>query len=158
LGRALEMDVIAWSQNLTAERCAEAGARLVTKDELLRLSDVISIHVVLSARSRGLFGAQELGLMKSTAYLVNTSRGPIVDEKALVAALQQKRIAGAGIDVFDVEPLSKDHPLRKLDNAVLTGHTGYVIGEFFRVAYGEAVEDVAAWLAGKPLRLLNPPV
>lgn len=155
-GRALDMEVIAWSQNLTRERCAEVGATLATKEELFARSDVISVHVVLGDRTRGLVGAQELGLMKPTAYLVNTSRGPIVDEKALIAALKKKTIAGAGIDVFDMEPLPRHHPLRKLDNAVLTGHTGYVVKEFFRSGYGEAVEDVAAWIAGQPLRLLNP--
>ncbi|MGE3627610.1 MAG: D-2-hydroxyacid dehydrogenase family protein, partial [Hyphomicrobiales bacterium] len=155
-GKALDMDVIAWSQNMTPERAAEAGATHVARDELFARSDVLSIHLVLSDRTRGLVGARELDLMKPTAYLVNTSRGPIVDEKALIETLTAKRIAGAGIDVFDVEPLPRDHPLRKLDNAVLTGHTGYVVKEFFRIGYGEAVEDIAAWMAGKPIRLLNP--
>jgi phosphoglycerate dehydrogenase-like enzyme len=122
---------------------------------LYSTSDVISIHLVLSDRTRGLVGAKELGLMKPTAYLVNTSRGPIVDEKALIDALKINRIAGAGLDVYDTEPLPTDHPLRGIDNAVLTGHTGYVIKELYELVYGEAVENIAAWRDGSPIRLLN---
>lgn len=155
-GLAMEMDVVAWSQNLTRERCEEVGVRLVDKDALFSTSDVISIHLILGDRSRGLVGKEQLGQMKPSAYLVNTSRGPIVDEAALVAALENGTIAGAGLDVFDVEPLPKDHPLRSLDNAVLTGHTGYVIKELYQLVYGEAVENIAAWRKGKPIRLLNP--
>lgn len=155
VGLALEMEVIAWSQNLTAERCANVGATLVAKDALFRQSDVVSIHLVLSERTRGLVGATELALMKPTAYLVNTSRGPIVEEAALVEALRKRSIAGAGLDVYDSEPLAADHPLRALDNAVLTGHTGYVVKELYEKAYGEAVEDIAAWLKGSPIRLLQ---
>lgn len=154
-GLAMEMDVIAWSQNLTEERCAEVGVRKVSKEELFKTSDVISIHLILSERSEGLVGADELAMMKPSAYLVNTSRGPICDEDALLHALQKGTIAGAGIDVFGVEPLPADHPLRGLDNAVLTGHTGYVVKELYEVVYGEAVEDVKAWLDGSPMRVLN---
>ncbi len=154
-GKALDMRVIAWSQNLTPERCAEVGAELVAEEQLFREADVISIHLVLSDRTRGLVGADELALMKPTAYLVNTSRGPIVDEAALVAALRNRAIAGAGLDVFDVEPLPKDHPLRSMDNAVLTGHTGFVVKELYQKVYGEAVEDIAAWMKGEPIRVLE---
>lgn len=154
-GQALEMETIAWSQNLTEERCKEMGVRLVSKEELFRQSDYISIHLVLSDRTRGLVGAGELALMKPSAYLVNTSRGPIVDEAALVDALTSRRIAGAGLDVYDVEPLPRDHPLRGLDNAVLTGHTGYVVRELYERVYGESVENIAAWRKGEPVRVLN---
>ena len=154
-GRALEMDVVAWSQNLTEDRCAEVGVKRVDKDALFRTADVVSIHLVLSERTRGLVGAPDLALMKHTAYLVNTSRGPIVDEAALVKALTDRTIAGAGLDVFDVEPLPVDHPLRGLDNAVLTGHTGFVVKEFYTKAYSEAVEDIAAWRDGRAIRVLN---
>jgi phosphoglycerate dehydrogenase-like enzyme len=154
-GLAMEMNVVAWSQNLTKERCDEVGVRLVEAKTLYSTSDVISIHLVLSDRTRGLVGAKELGLMKPTAYLVNTSRGPIVDEKALIDALKTNRIAGAGLDVYDTEPLPTDHPLRGIDNAVLTGHTGYVIKELYELVYGEAVENIAAWRDGSPIRLLN---
>lgn len=155
VGQALEMEVVAWSENLTREACAEVGVGYVTKDELFKTADVISIHLILSDRSRGLVGADELALMKPTAYLVNTSRGPIVDEAALVAALTENRIAGAGIDVYDSEPLAKDHPLRSLDNAVLTGHTGYVVKELYELVYNQAVEDIVAWRNGEPMRVLN---
>lgn len=127
----------------------------VDKDTLLRTADVISVHLVLSERTHKLVGARELALMKPTAYLVNTSRGPIIDEEALVKALTDRTIAGAGLDVFDVEPLPADHPLRGLDNAVLTGHTGYIVKEFYAKAYGEAVENIAAWRNGKAIRVLN---
>ena len=149
------MKIAAWSQNLTADRCKEVGAALVDKDALFRDSDFIAVHVVLGDRTRGAVGARELGLMKPTAFLVNTSRGPIVNEAALIAALRERRIAGAGIDVYDVEPLPADHPFRTLDNAVLTGHTGYVTEENLRLMYEEALGDVRAWLAGAPIRVLN---
>ena len=142
-------------RNLTAERCAEIGVRRVDKDTLFRTADVVSVHLLLSERTRGLVGARELAQMKPTAYLVNTSRGPIVDEAALVRALEDRAIAGAGLDVFDVEPLPRDHVLRRLDNAVLTGHTGYVVKELYAKAYGDAVENVAAWRNGRPVRVLN---
>jgi len=155
-GLALEMDVIAWSQNLSRERCGEVGVRLVDFETLFKTSDVLSIHQILSERTRGLVGAKALGLMKPSAYLVNTSRGPIVEENALIDALKNGSIAGAGLDVYGVEPLPRDHPLRGLDNAVLTGHTGYVIKELYELVYGEAAENVSAWLKGEPVRLLNP--
>lgn len=152
---AFDMKVIAWSQNLTEERAKECGAVKVDKDQLFTEADVISVHLVSSPRTRGLVGKRELGLMKPSAYLVNTARGPIVDEQALLDALRKHVIAGAALDVFDVEPLPVDHPLRSLDNVVLTGHTGYVMRENYAVAYGEAVEDIRAWLDGKPIRVLN---
>jgi len=155
VGKAFEMTVLAWSQNLTAERAAEAGATLVAKDELLARADVVTIHLVLGARTRGLIGARELGLMKSSAYLVNTSRGPIVDEAALVASLRDGKIAGAGLDVFDEEPLPLDHPFRKLPNTVITPHLGYVTEEGYRIFYGHALEDVQAFLRGQPVRVLK---
>jgi D-3-phosphoglycerate dehydrogenase len=153
--KTLGMNVIAWSQNLTPEQAQEAGADYVSKEDLFSKADIVSIHVVLSDRSRGLVGAKELGLMKKTAYLVNTARGPIVDEKALIAALNSKSIAGAGLDVFDVEPLPLDHPFRKMDNVVLTPHLGYVSERNYRVLYSGVVEDIRAWLDGKPVRLLE---
>lgn len=156
VGKAFKMNVIAWSQNLTAERAAASGATLVGKDELMAQSDVLSVHLVLSDRSRGLIGTRELGLMKPTAYLVNTSRGPIVDEPALIQALENGTIAGAGLDVFDVEPLPLDHPLRRLDNIVITPHLGYVTDETYRIFYGNALEDIQAFLKGEPIRVLNP--
>ena len=155
IGKAFGMEVVAWSQNLTAERATAVGARLVGKDELFQRADVVSIHVVLSPRSRGLVGAAELGRMKSSAFLVNTSRGPVVDEGALLAALREGRIAGAGLDVFEPEPLPKNHPLLALDNVVITPHLGYVTEENYRLLYGQAVEDIRAFLDGKPLRPLN---
>lgn len=154
-GLAFGMNVIAWSRNLTEERCAEAGVKLAGKEELFSRSDVITIHMVLSERSRDLVGAAELAQMKPSAYLVNTSRGPIVNEAALLDALRNRRIAGAGLDVFDIEPLPRDHPLRGLDNAVLTGHTGYVIAELYDKVYGQAVEDIIGWINKTPVRLLN---
>jgi len=156
VGQAFQMEVIAWSQNLTDERCAEVGGvTRVSKDDLFERSDVISIHMILSDRTRGLVGTDELAQMKPSAYLINTSRGPIVDEAALLDTLQNGRIAGAGLDVFDVEPLPADHPFRGLDNTVLTGHTGYVIAELYEKVYGQAVENIVSWRAGAPTRLLN---
>jgi phosphoglycerate dehydrogenase-like enzyme len=155
IGRAFKMNVIAWSQNLTAETCKQAGVEHVGRDDLFRRADFLSIHVQLSPRTRGLIGAKELGLMKPTAYLVNTSRGPIVDEAALIAALRDKRIAGAGLDVFDIEPLPVDHPLRGLDNVVLTPHLGYVAEQNYRAFYAGIVDDIRGFLDGKPLRVLT---
>jgi D-3-phosphoglycerate dehydrogenase len=152
VGKAFGMKTIAWSQNLTEDKAKAAGADYVTKDDLFRNSDFVTIHIVLSDRSRGLIGAKELGSMKKTAYLINTSRGPIVDEKALIAALQNKAIAGAGLDVFDVEPLPPDHPFRKMDNVVITPHLGYVSEQNYRKYFPDAVEDIRAWLDGKPVR------
>ncbi len=156
IGKAFEMTVLAWSQNLTAERCAEVGATLVSRDELLRRSDVVTIHLVLGDRTRGLIGVEELRLMKPSAYLVNTSRGPIVDEAALIDALSAGRIAGAGLDVFDEEPLPSQHPLRRLPNTVITPHLGYVTEETYRIFYGHALEDIQAYLSGAPVRVLRP--
>ena len=155
VGLAFDMKVIAWSQNLDSDTCAKAGVTLVDKEGLFRQADVLTVHTVLSERTRGLIGARELSWMKSTAYLVNTSRGPIVDEAALVQALERRQIAGAGIDVYVTEPLPATHPLRRLDNTLLTGHTGYVMKENFELAYTEAVDDIRAWLAGDPVRVLN---
>ena len=155
VAKALGMKVIAWSQNLTPEKAKESGTEYVSKEDLFRNADVISIHVVLSDRTRGLVRAKDLGLMKKTAYLINTSRGPIVEEKALIAALTSKSIAGAGLDVFDIEPLPTDHPFRKMDNVVLTPHLGYVSEENYRTFYSGVVEDIRAWLDGKPVRMLT---
>jgi phosphoglycerate dehydrogenase-like enzyme len=155
IGKAFGMKPIAWSQNLTTERAAEAGASLVSKEELFATADIVSVHLVLSPRTRGLVGAPELARMKPTAYLVNTSRGPIVDEGALIAALRDRRIAGAALDVFEPEPLPAGHPLLKLDNAVITPHLGYVTEENYRLLYGQAVEDIRAFLDGKVLRGIN---
>ncbi|MBI3329816.1 MAG: D-2-hydroxyacid dehydrogenase family protein [Nitrospinae bacterium] len=156
VGVAFDLSVIAWSQNLTAERAAQCGATLVTKGELFARSDILTIHVQLSARTRGLVGARELSLMKPTAYLINTARGPIVDEAALVHALQARVIAGAGLDVFDQEPLPSDHPFKRLDNTILAPHLGYVTKEQYQVRYRETVEDIMAYLRGEPIRVLNP--
>ncbi len=155
IAKAFGMKVIAWSQNLTADKAAAAGVGYVEKDELFRQSDFITIHVVLSQRTRGLVGARELGLMKPSAYLINTSRGPIIDEAALLAALREKKIAGAGLDVFDVEPLPLDHPLRKMDNVVITPHLGYVSAQNYRHYFAGVVEDIRGFLDGKPVRVMT---
>jgi phosphoglycerate dehydrogenase-like enzyme len=156
VGTAFGMDVIAWSQNLTYERCTEVGVRRAEKDELLSTADVVTIHLLLSDRTRGLIGRPELALMKPSSYLVNTSRAPIVDGDALLDALRSRRIAGAALDVFDTEPLPTDDPLRTLDNVLLTPHIGYVTRENYRLFYQQAVEDIAAFLHGEPTRVLNP--
>jgi phosphoglycerate dehydrogenase-like enzyme len=156
VGKAFTMNVIAWSQNLTEERAAQCGARLVTKEALLRESDILTIHLRLSDRTRGLIGARELALMKPAAYLINTSRGPIVDESALAEALRRKQIAGAGIDVFDEEPLPANHPFLGLDSIVLTPHLGYVTMETYEVFFRDTVENIRGFLAGEPVRVLNP--
>jgi phosphoglycerate dehydrogenase-like enzyme len=154
-GNVFGMSVIAWSENLTRERATENGADLVSKAALLKNSDVVSIHLRLSERTRGLLGQQDLDLMKPTAYLVNTSRGPIVDEDALIKTLRQRKLAGAALDVFDEEPLRPDHPLLSLDNTVLTPHLGYVTKESYAIMYTQALEDVLAFLTGEPIRVLN---
>lgn len=156
IGRAFEMEVVAWSQNLTPEAAAAAGATRVEKEELLATSDVVSIHLVLSDRTRALIGARELAAMRSTAYLVNTSRGPIVEEAALVDALRRGVIAGAGLDVFEEEPLPLDHPLRSLPNAVVTPHLGYVTRETYAEFFAGIVDAITQWLAGTPVRQLMP--
>jgi phosphoglycerate dehydrogenase-like enzyme len=155
VAQAFEMRVLAWSQNLDAGTAAEAGAELVTKEDLLRRADVVTVHLRLSDRTRGLIGAPELALMKPTASLVNTSRGPIVDEAALLAALREGRIAGAALDVYDAEPLPAGHPLRSAPNTVLTPHIGYVSTGSYAVYYRDAVEDIAGFLAGAPVRVLD---
>lgn len=155
IGRAFDMEVIAWSPNLSDERAAEIGVRRVAKDALMAQSDFVSVHVVLSERSRGLIGAADLARMKPTAYLINTARGPIVDEDALVEAVRDGAIAGAGLDVFGTEPLPPDDPLRTLPNSVITPHVGGFIDENYALWYGGAVEDIQAWLDGKPIRVLR---
>ena len=155
IGNAMGMKVIAWSENLSDERAKESGAERVAKDELFKRSDVVSIHSVLSPRTRGLVGARELALMKPTALLINTSRGPIIDEAALLAALREKRIAGFGGDTFDAEPLPGDHPLRSEPRALLTPHLGYVTEETYRGFYAGMVQAIEAWLAGKPINVLS---
>ncbi len=156
IARAFDMDVIAWSQNLTPETAAEAGATRVDKADLFAQADFITIHYKLGERSRGLVGAVELALMKPTAYLVNTSRGPIIDTQALIAALTEGRIAGAGIDVYDAEPLPPGHPIRSCPCTLLTPHLGYVTDGTYRAFYGQIVESLESWLAGTPIRVLSP--
>lgn len=157
VAKALGMDVVAWSQHLTEERCAELGVTRVTKDELLAASDVLGVFLVFSERSRNTLRADDLAKMKPGAILVNISRGPIVEEKALIEALRSGRLAGAGLDVFDREPLPADHPFRSLDNVVVTPHIGYVTEQMFRAAWQRMAEDVAAYLAGSPIRVVTDP-
>jgi phosphoglycerate dehydrogenase-like enzyme len=155
VAKAFGMKVIAWSTNLTPEKCQEAGVGYASKEELFRAADIITIHVQLSDRSRGLVTAKELGLMKPSAYLINTARGPIVEEKALIAALSERRIAGAGLDVFDIEPLPLDHPFRHLDNVVITPHLGYVSRQNYEHYFPDIVEDIRAFIDGKPARVVK---
>jgi len=152
---AFRMEVIAWSQNLTDEKAMEHRVRRVEKDELFRRSDVLSVHVILSARTTGIVGAKELALMKPTAYFVNTSRWPVVDGEALLRVLREKRIAGAAIDVYDTEPLPADAAIRRLDNVLLTPHIGYVTERNFARMYQDAIEDIVAFLDGKPIRVIT---
>jgi phosphoglycerate dehydrogenase-like enzyme len=152
IAQAFDAKAIAWSPNLTPERATAAGAEYVTKDELLARADVVTLHLVLSDRTRGLIGAREFGQMKPTAFFINTSRGPLADETALLAALREGRIAGAGLDVYDIEPLPLDHPLRSLPNTVLTPHIGYVSKASYRTFYTQIVDDLVAWLDGAPIR------
>ncbi len=154
VGLAFGMKAIAWSQNLTAEKAAAQGVERVEKDELFRRSDILSVHLVLSERSRGLVGPRELGLMKPSAILVNTSRGPICDTAAVIAALKEGRLAYAGFDVYDKEPLAIDHPLRQAPNVILTPHIGYVTDENYRSSYPQIVENVLGFLDGKPVRVI----
>ncbi len=158
VGNAFAMNVIAWSQNLTARRAAECQATLVDKDTLFCASDIASVHLRLSERTRGLVGAREIGLMKPTAYLVNISRGPIVDEASLVSALRNDRIAGAALDTFDTEPLPKDHPFLQLENTIIAPHLGYVTEEGYQAFYAGAIENIRAYAAGEPVRVINPEV
>ena len=157
VAKALGMDVIAWSQNLTEERCAELGITKVSKDELLASADVLGVFLVFSERSRDTLRASDLAAMKAGAILMNISRGPIVNEEALVDALRSGRLAGAGLDVFDREPLPADHPFRSLDNVVVTPHIGYVTEQLFRTAWQRMAQDVAAYLAGAPIRVVTDP-
>ncbi|MHB0777110.1 D-2-hydroxyacid dehydrogenase family protein [Halomonas sp. WWR20] len=155
IAQAFDMEVSAWSEHLTRERCDELGVELAaSKEALLEASDIVSIHLVLSERTRGLIGARELDLMKPQALLINTSRAAIVDQEALIAALERERIAGAGLDVFDTEPLPLDHPLRQLPNVLATPHLGYVADVNYRTYFEEAVEDIEAFLSGTPVRTL----
>jgi phosphoglycerate dehydrogenase-like enzyme len=155
VGLAFDMKVIAWSQNLTAERAAEAGCVRVEKADLFRMADVLTIHLLLSDRTRGIVGRDELALMKPTAFLVNTARAAIVDEPALIDALMNKKIAGAGLDVFEREPLPADAPILSAPNTVLTPHLGYVTRETYDVYFPQALEDIEAWLAGTPIRIIT---
>jgi phosphoglycerate dehydrogenase-like enzyme len=155
--QALNMKVLAWSENLTVEKAEAAGAKLVSKQELLSRSDAVSIHLVLSARSRGLIGAADLSLMKQGAILINTSRGPIIDETALIEAVQARRIVAA-LDVFDLEPLPAEHPLRSSPNTILTPHLGYGVQETWKAFYGQSVENAVAFLSGNPIRVMNPEI
>jgi phosphoglycerate dehydrogenase-like enzyme len=155
VARALGMRVVAWSHNLTDERAAEVGVERLDHDEFFSTSDVVSVHLKLGPRSHGYVGAAEFGLMKPTALVINTSRGPVVDETALLDALHSRRIAGAALDVFDREPLPVDHPLRHAPNTLLTPHIGYATIDTYRLAYGQAVDDIAAFVRGEPVRVLN---
>jgi D-3-phosphoglycerate dehydrogenase len=155
IAKTFGMNVIAWSPNLTAERCKEVGVTYATKEELFSTADIITIHMVLSDRSRGLVGAAELGRMKPTSFIVNSARGPIIDEMALLETLKARKIAGAAVDVFSVEPLPVDHPFRKLDNLVLTPHLGYVTQETFIAHYTQMVEGIDGWFKGEPVRKLT---
>jgi phosphoglycerate dehydrogenase-like enzyme len=156
VAQAFEMEVLAWSQNLDPAEARAAGVEPVEKQALFERADIVSVHYKLSERSRGVVGAAELAAMKPGAYLVNTSRGPLVDTEALVAALHAGAIAGAGLDVFDTEPLPADHPLRQAPRTVLTPHVGYVTEDTYEVFFGDAVEDVLAYLAGDPVRVIDP--
>jgi phosphoglycerate dehydrogenase-like enzyme len=154
-GRAFDMNVIAWSTNLTDAKAVEHGARLVSKQQLFRESDIVTVHLVFTERTRKIVGSEEIGLMKPTAWLVNTSRGPVVDEQALIAALKNEAIAGAALDVFDTEPLPADHPFRTLPNVIATPHIGFVTQGTYRLFYQDTVECVLAWLDGNPIRRMN---
>ncbi|MBX8473060.1 D-2-hydroxyacid dehydrogenase family protein [Pseudomonas sp. RIT778] len=154
-GQVFGMRVIAWSENLTAERAEQVGVTYVSKQQLFEQADVLSVHLVLSDRSRGLVDAQALDWMKPTALLVNTARGPIVDEAALIKALQKQRLGGAALDVFDQEPLPALHPFRTLDNVLATPHVGYVSRQNYELFFSQMIEDIQAWSAGEPIRLLN---
>ncbi|EPX64993.1 D-3-phosphoglycerate dehydrogenase [Cystobacter fuscus DSM 2262] len=154
VGQAFGMEVVAWSQNLTDTRAAEVGARRVEKRELFATSDIVSLHLVLGERTRGIVGAEEFNAMKPEACFINTARAGLVDEAALVEVLRERRIAGAGLDVFSIEPLPANHPLLALDHVVLTPHLGYVTRENYTVFYRDALEDILSWKAGKPVRRL----
>jgi phosphoglycerate dehydrogenase-like enzyme len=155
VGKAFGMKVIGWSQNLTPEKAKEAGVEYASREDLFRNADFVTVHYQLSDRSRGLINADDIGRMKKTAYIINTARAPIVNQAALLKALQDKTIAGAGLDVFEVEPLPLDHPYRKLDNVVITPHLGYVSDQNYRTYFPDIVEDIRAWLDGKPVRVIS---
>jgi phosphoglycerate dehydrogenase-like enzyme len=155
VGKAFGMKVIGWSQNLTSEKAKEAGVDYASREDLFRNADFVTIHYQLSERSRGLITADDIGRMKKTAYLINTARAPIVDQAALLKALQEKKITGAGLDVFEIEPLPLDHPYRKLDNVVITPHLGYVSEQNYRKYFPDIVEDIRGWLDGKPVRVIS---
>jgi phosphoglycerate dehydrogenase-like enzyme len=155
IGQVFGMNVIAWSQNLTPERCAEAGVGYASKEELLATADFVTIHLQLSERTSGLIGTEELARMKPTAYLINTSRGPIIDEAALLEALKEGTIAGAGLDVYDLEPLPLDHELRSLPNVVISPHLGYVTADNYRIFYSQTVEAIRSYLKGSPIRVIT---
>lgn len=150
-GQAFGMNAIAWSPHLTDERAAEVSVRRVSKQDLFAQSDIVSLHLVSNAATKGIVGAAEIAAMKPTAYLVNTSRGPLIDEQALIRALQERRIAGAGLDVFWTEPLPQDHVVRRFDNVVLTPHLGYVVDDNLKMFYQNAVKNIKSWIAGEPL-------
>lgn len=158
MAQGLNMRVIAWSPNLTEEAAAEVGVRRVEKDELFRQSDIVSLHLVLGTRTQGIVSARELSLMKATAFIINTARGPLIDEQALIDTLRGHKIAGAALDVYWKEPIPQDHPLLQLDNVILTPHLGYAVEESYRAFYEGTVENVTAFLAGKPIRVANPDV
>jgi phosphoglycerate dehydrogenase-like enzyme len=151
IAHAFGMNILAWSQNLTREAAEKHGALLVSKEELFSGSDIVTIHLVLSPRTKGIVGKAEIGLMKPTAYLVNTSRGPVVDENALIEALKKQSIAGAALDVYDIEPLPASHPFRSLDRLLVTPHIGFVTNETYKIFYRDTVANIAAWLAGRPV-------
>lgn len=155
IASAFGMHSLAWSPNLTSEAAERDGARLASKEQLFRDADIVTLHLVLSSRTKGIVGATELNWMKPTAYLLNTSRGPLVDESALIEALRSRTIAGAALDVYDVEPLPKSHPFRSLENVLATPHVGFVSEAGYRVFYSGVVEDIAAWLGGSPIRVMN---
>jgi phosphoglycerate dehydrogenase-like enzyme len=155
VGKAFGMKVVAWSQNLTPEKAKAAGVEYASKEDLFANADFVSIHYQLGERSRGLITGDDIGRMKKSAYLINTARAPIVDQAALLKALQDRKIAGAGLDVFEVEPLPRDHPFRKLDNVVITPHLGYVSEQNYRKYFPDIVENIRAWLDGKPVRVIS---
>jgi 26S proteasome regulatory subunit N2 len=155
IAQAFDMKVIAWSPHLTPERCTVANVDYASKEQLFRQSDFVSLHMALRAPTHGMITAADLALMKPTAYLINTARGPLIDEAALLEVLRTRKIAGAGLDVFDIEPLPLDHPFRKLPNVVLSPHLGYVTAENYRVAYAGTVEAVRAYLNGHPIRTIT---
>jgi phosphoglycerate dehydrogenase-like enzyme len=156
IAHAFGMNVLAWSQNLTLESSEKQGARLVSKEDLFSAADIVTVHLVLSPRTRGIVGAAEFGVMKPTAYFVNTSRGPLVDENALIQALESRAIAGAALDVYDIEPLPASHPYRSLERLLVTPHIGFVTEETYKIFYRDTVENIAAWLKGTPVRVSAP--